>query len=215
MKDNDTLIIYNDFSYGVYLPEIRRGDFDVVLPARQGNDIEEVEVTWEQVKFWAKRLARLFRERIIRFSPENDMAEEDILKELRITNLEKTRKEIWEHILDKGEEFINFVVDCRDINKLKKYYGELVYLTNTNSYPIPEKNRLYLKGRIEELETGVVNSDLRPSPMEDVLNIFAHEEENVEEEVAPIIETKEEPKTEARKTTKKTTTRTRKTTTKK
>ena len=142
------------------------------------------------------------------------MAEEDILKELRITNLEKTRKEIWEHILDKGEEFINFVVDCRDINKLKKYYGELVYLTNTNSYPIPEKNRLYLKGRIEELETGVVNSDLRPSPMEDVLNIFAHEEENVEE-VAPIIETKEEPKTEAKKTTKKTTTRTRKTTTKK
>lgn len=215
MKDNDTLIIYNDFSYGVYLPEIRRGDFDVVLPARQGNDIEEVEVTWEQVKFWAKRLARLFRERIIRFSPENDMVEEDILKELRITNLEKTRKEIWEHILDKGEEFINFVVDCRDINKLKKYYGELVYLTNTNSYPIPEKNRLYLKGRIEELETGVVNSDLRPSPMEDVLNIFAHEEENVEEEVAPIIETKEEPKTEAKKTTKKATTRTRKTTTKK
>ena len=215
MKDNDTLIIYNDFSYGVYLPEIRRGDFDVVLPARQGNDVEEVEVTWEQVKFWAKRLSRLFRERIIRFSPENDMAEEDILKELRITNLEKTRKEIWEHILDKGEDFINFVVNCRDINKLRKYYGELVYLTNTNSYPIPEKNRLYLKGRIEELETGVVNSDLRPSPMEDVLNIFTPVEEDVEEEVAPIIETKEEPKTEAKKTTKKTTTRTRKTTTKK
>ena len=172
MKDNDTLLIYNDFSYKVYLPEIRRGDFDVVLPARQGNDVEEVEVTWEQVKFWAKRLARLFRERVIRFSPENDMAEEDILKELRITNLEKTRKEIWEHILDKGEDFINFVVECRDINKLRKYYGELVYLTNTNSYPVPEKNRLYLKGRIEELETGVVNSDLRPSPMEDVLNIF-------------------------------------------
>ena len=204
MKDNDTLMIYNDFSYKVYLPEIRRGDFDVVLPARQGNDIEEVEVTWEQVKFWVKRL-----------SPENDMAEEDILKELRITNLEKTRKEIWEHILDKGEDFINFVVNCRDINKLRKYYGELVYLTNTNSYPIPEKNRLYLKGRIEELETGVVNSDLRPSPMEDVLNIFAPVEENVEEEVAPIIETKEEPKTEAKKTTKKPTTRTRKTTTKK
>ena len=215
MKDNDTLMIYNDFSYKVYLPEIRRGDFDVVLPARQGNDVEEVEVTWEQVKFWAKRLARLFRERVIRFSPENDMAEEDILKELRITNLEKTRKEIWEHILDKGEEFINFVVDCRDINKLKKYYGELVYLTNTNSYPIPEKNRLYLKGRIEELETGVVNSDLRPSPMEDVLNIFTPAEESVEEEIAPIIETKEEPKTEAKKTTKKATTRTRKTTTKK
>ena len=208
MKDNDTLMIYNDFSYKVYLPEIRRGDFDVVLPARQGNDIEEVEVTWEQVKFWVKRLSRLFKERIIRFSPENDMAEEDILKELRITNLEKTRKEIWEHILD-------FVVNCRDINKLRKYYGELVYLTNTNSYPIPEKNRLYLKGRIEELETGVVNSDLRPSPMEDVLNIFAPVEENVEEEVAPIIETKEEPKTEAKKTTKKPTTRTRKTTTKK
>ena len=112
--------------------------------------------------------------------------------------MDRNRKEIWEHILDKGEDFINFVVNCRDINKLRKYYGELVYLTNTNSYPIPEKNRLYLKGRIEELETGVINSDLRPSPMEDVLNIFAPVEENVEEEIAPIIETKEEPKTEAK-----------------
>ena len=48
--------------------------------------------------------------------------------------------------------------------------------------------------------------------MEDVLNIFTPAEESVEEEIAPIIETKEEPKTEAKKTTKKATTRTRKTT---
>ena len=215
MKDTDLLMIYNDYSYKVYLPELRRGDFDVTLPAREGNDIEEVEVTWEQVKFWAKRLPKMFRERVIRFSVENDTSEEEILKELRITNLEKTRNEIWKQILDSTDGFIEFVVECNDIVKLKKYYGEMVYLTNTNSYPIPEKNKLYLKARIEELDSGVINTDLRPSPMNDVLNIFAEEDKI---EVAEVVEEEivEEPKEKVKKTTpKKTTTRTRKTTTKK
>ena len=64
------------------------------------------------------------------------------------------------------------------------------------------------------VERSIPNGEKNPD-LEDVLNIFTPAEESVEEEIAPIIETKEEPKTEAKKTTKKATTRTRKTTTKK
>ena len=82
----------------------------------------------------------------------------------------------------------------------------MVYLTNLNTYVIPEKNRLYIKARLEELESGVMKTELNPQKTEDVLGIF----KNVKYEVAEVAETsvEEKPvkKTTARKTTAKKTT---------
>jgi hypothetical protein len=204
MNDKDMVRIYSDYGYNVYLAPKKRDDYDTKLPARKGNEIEEVEVTWESVKFWVitKRMS-LFKDRIVRFVNDEYQNEEELLAELKIRDLGMTRQEKQKLILSTDDKFVNYVLTSKDKDELKNLYGEMVYLTNLNTYVIPEKNRLYLKARMEELDAGVTRTELNPQKTEDVLGIF----EGMEIEVAEIVEVKDEPKkaTTRKATTKKTT----------
>lgn len=211
MKDKDIVRIYSDYGYNVYLAPKRRDDYDTKLPAKRGTFIEEVEVTWENVKHWViTKRVNLFTKRVIRFVDDEYQSEAELLEELRLRDLEMTRAEKQALILSTDDEFINYVLNCKDKEELKILYGEMVYLTNLNTYVIPEKNRLYIKARLEELESGVMKTELNPQKTEDVLGIF----KNVNYEVAEVAEAPVEEKP-VKKTTAKKTTGTKKTTTKK
>ena len=210
MNDKDIVRIYSDYGYNVYLAPKRRDDYDVKLPAKRGTFIEEVEVTWENVRHWViTKRVNLFTKRVIRFVDDEYQSEAELLEELRLRDLEMTRAEKQALILSTDDEFINYVLNCKDKEELKILYGEMVYLTNLNTYVIPEKNRLYIKARLEELESGVMKTELNPQKTEDVLGIF----KNVNYEVAEVTEAPVEEKPVKKTTAKKTTTK--KTTTKK
>ncbi|WP_346938175.1 hypothetical protein [uncultured Clostridium sp.] len=198
-KDTDSINIYNDYDYKIYMGSVDALKQDYVLMPKIDNEPYYIPVLWRDI-IKANQISVLFKERAIRF--EEDI-EEEAYKQLRIDfKREKesySRQEIESMILNPTDEVIRRIVSISKLSVIESFLSQLVALKNSNKYFIAEKVELYIRARKEEILEGIRKSELEVTPTENIeLAVVETEEIKEEKEVVE----KEKPKTTGKTTTK-------------
>ena len=107
--------------------------------------------------------------------------EEEVLKSLRI-DLDKERYSYSEEdmeymILNSNDEIIREIVHIKDKRIVERFLSVLVGLKSTNQYDISNKLEQYIRGRLEELDEGTLETQFEVT---DTLN-----QRNVETAIVP------------------------------
>ena len=114
--------------------------------------------------------------------------EEEVLKSLRI-DLDKERYSYSEEdmeymILNSNDEIIREIVHIKDKRIVERFLSVLVGLKSTNQYDISNKLEQYIRGRLEELDEGTLETQFEVT---DTLN-----QRNIETAIVPDDEVKED-----------------------
>lgn len=114
--------------------------------------------------------------------------EEEVLKSLRI-DLDKERYSYSEEdmeymILNSNDEIIREIVHIKDKRIVERFLSVLVGLKSTNQYDISNKLEQYIRGRLEELDEGTLETQFEVT---DTLN-----QRNIETAIVPDEEVKED-----------------------
>lgn len=114
--------------------------------------------------------------------------EEEVLKSLRI-DLDKERYSYSEEdmeymILNSNDEIIREIVHIKDKRIIERFLSVLVGLKSTNQYDISNKLEQYIRGRLEELDEGILETQFEVT---DTLN-----QRKVETAIVPDDEVKED-----------------------
>ena len=107
--------------------------------------------------------------------------EEEVLKSLRI-DLDKERYSYSEEdmeymILNSNDEIIREIVHIKDKRIVERFLSVLVGLKSTNQYDISNKLEQYIRGRLEELDEGTLETQFEVT---DTLN-----QRNIETAIVP------------------------------
>ena len=116
--------------------------------------------------------------------------EEEVLKSLRI-DLEKERYSYSEEdmeymILNSNDEIIREIVKIKDRRVIERFLSVLIGLKSTNQYDISNKLEQYIRGRLEEIDEGKLETEFEVTKTlnERVVNIeTAIVEDKKEEEI--------------------------------
>ncbi len=182
-KDTDMINIYNDYDYNLYMPTANSMEGDYILKPKIDGEPYFIPVYWRDVVH-VNRISKVFKNKNVRFDSE---IEEEAYKQLRIDfSREKdvySRQEIENMIVNPTDEVLEKIVAIRDLKTIETFLSQLVSLKNTNKYFIAEKVELYIRARKQELEEGIIHSELEVTPTEkiDLAVVEEEKEENVEE----------------------------------
>lgn len=203
-KDTDTINVYNDYDYKIYMGSANQLDSDYVLLPKVDGEPYLVSVLWRDI-VKANQKSILIKQQAIRFEEDK---EEEAYKQLRI-NLERekdsySKKQIEDMILNPSDEVLNTIVSVNKLSTIETFLSQLVILKNTNKYFIAEKVELYIRARKEEIISGIRKSELEVTPTENIE--MAIVEETIEEvDKIEEVEVKKTPTTPKKTTPRKTT----------
>lgn len=191
-KDTDMINIYNDYDYNLYMPTANSMEGDYILKPKIDGEPYFIPVYWRDVVH-VNRISKVFKNKNVRFDSE---IEEEAYKQLRIDfSREKdvySRQEIENMIVNPTDEVLEKIVAIRDLKTIETFLSQLVSLKNTNKYFIAEKVELYIRARKQELEEGIIHSELEVTPTEkiDLAVVEEDKEEITEKEQDKIVEEK-------------------------
>lgn len=165
-KDTDTINIYNDYDYKIYMGSANPIERDYILIPKVDGEPSYIPVLWRDI-VRVNRISSLIKEKAIRFDSD---IEEEVWKQLRIDfNREKesySRQEIENMIINPTDDTIHKILSISKISVIEAFLSQLVALKNSNKYFIAEKVELYIRARKEEILEGIKKSELEVTPTE-------------------------------------------------
>ena len=205
-KDTDSINIYNDYDYKIYMGSANALEGDYVLMPKVDGEPYYISVLWRDIAK-ANQISALIKERAIRFESS---IEDEAYKQLRIDfKREKdsyTRQDIEDMILNPSDDVIKKIVSIGKLSVIEAFLSQLIALKNSNKYFIAEKVELYIRARKEELSEGIRKSELEVTPTENIeFGIVEETEEVIAEDGSE--EVVEKPSTKKTATRKKATTK--------
>lgn len=163
-KNDDYINVSNGCSSPMYFEGALKNEGDYKLePIRDGEDKIFTPISYAT-------LLRLNRTSVIKkqFIKIDSEIEEEVLKALRI-DLSKEKEsysteEIEDMILYSDDSVIREIVSIKSENVVKRFLEVLIGLKSTNQYDISVKLENYIRGRLQEIEEGNLETELDPTP---------------------------------------------------
>lgn len=167
-KEDTYIEVYTEFDNSFYLPTmVKNGIGYVAEKVNDNGEVNPVFIPWSDVKY-INRISSVFKTGKLKFGDE---FREEVYKQLKIDIKKESkyysREKIEYMIINSNDEYIEEILNIKDLGILQTFVAILTALENTNEYNISNKVATYIRARHDELVEGIKKSEFTVVPSRD------------------------------------------------